>query len=129
MGHLADHGEHRPLGGVAHGLIGGIGGARERRRDQHRVDELPRAAGELLGRPADDLAEDHAGVPARAHQRRAGDGVHELVAVGRDRLAVEPVELLHHGLHRQRHVVPRVAVGDREDVEVVDLLPACSSCV
>ena len=45
VGHLADHGEHRPLGGVAHGLVGGIGGARERRGDEHRVDELPRAAG------------------------------------------------------------------------------------
>ena len=124
VGHLADHGEHRPLGGIAHGLIGGIGGPGERRRDQDRVDELPRAAGELLGRPADDLAEDHAGVPPGAHQRRTRDGVHELVSVGRDRLAVEPVELLHHGLHGQRHVVARIAVGDREDVEVVDLLPA-----
>ena len=94
VGHLPDHGEHRPLGGVAHGLIGGVGGARERRGDQHRVDQLPRAAGELLGRPADDLAEDHAGVAARAHQRGAGDRVDDLVAVGRDRLAVEPVELL-----------------------------------
>jgi hypothetical protein len=35
--------------------------------------------------------------------------------------AVEPVELLHHGAHREDHVVPGVAVGDREHVEVVDL--------
>ena len=36
----------------------------------------------------------------------------------------EPVELVEHGAQRQRHVVAGVAVGDREDVEVVDLLAA-----
>src|SRR4029079_6151522 len=36
--------------------------------------------------------------------------------------AVEAVELLHHGAHRHPPVVPCVAVGDREDVEVVHLL-------
>ena len=36
----------------------------------------------------------------------------------------EPVELVEHRAQRERHVVPRVAVGDREDVEVVDLLAA-----
>ena len=37
----------------------------------------------------------------------------------------EPVELVEHGAQRERHVVAGVAVGDREDVEVVDLLTAC----
>ena len=41
-----------------------------------------------------------------------------------ERLAVHPVQLVEHGAHGQRHVVPRVAVGDREDVQVVDLLAA-----
>ena len=36
----------------------------------------------------------------------------------------ETVELVEHGAQRERHVVARVAVGDREDVEVVDLPPA-----
>ena len=36
----------------------------------------------------------------------------------------EAVELVEHGAQRQRHVVAGVAVGDREDVEVVDLLAA-----
>ena len=36
----------------------------------------------------------------------------------------EPVELVEHGAQRERHVVAGVAVGDREDVEVVDLLAA-----
>ena len=34
----------------------------------------------------------------------------------------QPVELVEHGAQGERHVVARVAVGDREDVEVVDLL-------
>ena len=36
----------------------------------------------------------------------------------------QPVDLLQARAQRQRHVVARVAVGDREDVEVVDLLAA-----
>ena len=40
-------------------------------------------------------------------------------------LAGEAVELLEHGAQRERHVVARVAVGDREHVEVVDLIAAC----
>ena len=37
----------------------------------------------------------------------------------------QAVELVEHGAQRERHVVAGVAVGDREDVEVVDLLAAC----
>ena len=123
--HLADHGQHRSLGGVTHRFVGRVGGARERRRDQHRVDQLPRAARQLLGGAADDLAQDDAGVAARAHQRRAGDGVDDrLAGLGVDRLPVEAVQLAHHGAHGQRHVVPGVPVGDREHVQVVDLLAA-----
>ena len=78
--HLADHGQHGSLSRVTHGFVGGVGGARERRRHQHRVDQLPGAAGQLLGGAADDLAQDHARVAARAHQRRPGDGVDDLLA-------------------------------------------------
>ena len=45
---------------------------------------------ELLGGPADDLAEDHPGVAARSHQRGAGDRAHDLVAA--DRVHGLPVE-------------------------------------
>ena len=38
--------------------------------------------------------------------------------------ARQAVELVEHGAQRERHVVARVAVGDREHVEVVDLPPA-----
>ena len=72
-GHRADHGEHRALGRVADRVVGGVCGAGECRGDEDRVDQLAGPGGELLRRPAHDLAEDHAGVPARAHQRRSGD--------------------------------------------------------
>ena len=70
--------------------------------------------------------EDDAGVAAGAEQRGAGDGVDDLVAADLVDLALggEIVELGQHGAQSQRHVVPRVAVGDREDVEIVDLLAA-----
>ena len=123
VGHLAEDGQHRPLGRLAHRVVGGVGGAGEGGGDQHRVDQLAGAAGQLLGGAADDLAEDHAGVAAGAHQRRPGQRLDQLGAVDLvDLQLVEAVELLHHGAHRHRHVVAGVAIGDREDVEVVDLL-------
>ena len=125
VGHLAEDGQHRPLGRLADRVVGGVGGAGEGGGDQHRVDQLAGAAGQLLGGAADDLAEDHAGVAAGAHQRRPGQRLDQLGAADLvDLLAVEAVELLHHRAHRHRHVVAGVAVGDREDVEVVDLLAA-----
>ena len=117
-----------PSAGVAHRAVGAIGGARHRRADQHGVDELAGARDQLLGGAADELGEDHAGVAAGAQQRGAGDRVDDLVAadlVERPLVLGQPVELVEHGAQRQHHVVAGVAVGDREDVEVVDLLAAC----
>ena len=96
---------------------------------EHRVDELAGPRDELLGRAADELGEDHAAVAARAEQRGAGDRVDDLVAADLvDRVLVlglrEAVDLVEAGAQRQRHVVARVAVGDGEDVEVVDLRAA-----
>ena len=129
VGHLAHDGEDRALGRLAHGVVGAVGRAGHRGADQHGVDELAGAGGELLGGAADQLGEDDAGVAAGAEQRGAGDGVDDLVAADLVDLALprEPVELVEHGAQRERHVVARVAVGDREDVEVVDLLAAASS--
>ena len=125
VGHLAEDGQHRPLGRLAHRVVGGVGGAGEGGGDQHRVDQLAGPAGQLLGGAADDLAEDHAGVAARPHQRRPRQRLDQLGAADLvDLEPVEAVELLHHRAHRHRHVVAGVAVGDREDVEVVDLLAA-----
>ena len=125
VGHLAEDGQHRPLGRLADRVVGGVGGGGEGGGDQHRVDQLAGPAGQLLGGAADDLAEDHAGVAAGAHQRRPGQRLDQLGAADLvDLEAVEAVELLHHRPHGHRHVVAGVAVGDREDVEVVDLLAA-----
>ena len=127
VGHLAHHREDRALRRGAHGAIGAVRCARHRGADQNRVDELAGARDQLLGGAADELGEDHARVAARAEQRRAGDRVDDLVAadlVERALVLGEPVELVEHGAQRQRHVVAGVAVGDREDVEVVDLLTA-----
>ena len=125
VGHRPDHGEHRSLGRLADRGVGAVGGVGQRRLDQLRVDQPAGRGRDLLGGAADDLAEDHAGVAARAHQRGARDLADDLrparVAV---RALLERVELVEHVTHRQRHVVAGVAVGDREDVEVVDLLAA-----
>ena len=124
-GHRAHRGEHRALGRVAHRRVGGVGGSRQRGRHQHRVHELARPGRQLLGGAANDLREDHAAVAARAEQSGASHGAHDLVTAHVvDRRAVESVQLVDHRAHRQRHVVPRVTVGDREDVQVVDLLAA-----
>ena len=125
--HLADDGEDRPLGGVAYGAVGLVGGARERGSDQHWIDELAGSARQLLGGSADQLREDHAGVSARAQQCRPGDGSDDLVATDVDDLRLvggirQPVELLQHCPQGQHHVVACVTVGDGEDVEVIDLL-------
>ena len=126
--HLAHDGQDRALGGLAHRGVGAVGGARQRGADQRRVDQLAGAAEELLGGAVDQLREDHAAVAARPQQRRARDRLDDLVAADLVDRAVavggEAVELLEHGAHRQHHVVAGVAVGDREDVEVVDLLAA-----
>ena len=124
VGHLAHHGEDRALGGLAHRAVGPLGGARHRRADQHRVDQLARPGDQLLGGAADQLGEDHAGVAAGAQQRGARHGVDDLVAADLVDLALrgQAVELVEHRAQGQRHVVARVAVGDREHVEVVDLL-------
>ena len=125
VGHFAEDSQHRPLGRLANRSVGGVGGTGESRGDEDRVDQLPRAARQLFGGAADDLAEDHPGVAAGTHQGRARQRLDQLGPPDFvDAEPVEAVELLHHRPHRHRHVVARVAVGNGEDVEVVDLLAA-----
>ena len=71
LGHLADDGEHRPLDRALHGAVGRVAGATKRAAQQRRAHALVLA--EHLDEPADDLREDHAGVPARPHERRTRD--------------------------------------------------------
>ncbi len=66
-------------------------------------------------------------LPRAPEQRGARDGVDELVAADLVDVALrgQAVELVEHRAQRERHVVAGVAVGDREHVEVVDLLAPC----
>src|SRR5256885_10193122 len=76
--------------------------------------------GEWLARTTHDLGEDDAGIPPRAHQRRA----RHLLDQRETFVRLGLVELLDDRAGREGHVRPRVAVRDRIDVEVVDPLPA-----
>ncbi len=134
LGHAVGHGPHRAehgaLGRVAHRRVGGVGGAREGGGHQHRVHQLAGTRGQLLGRPAHDLGQDHAAVAAGAQQGGAGHGADQLLAADLvDHLAVEGVQLLEHGAHGHGHVVAGVAVGDGEHVQVVHLAPAALQLV
>jgi hypothetical protein len=124
--HLADHGQDRPLGRIADRAIRLVRRSRQSGADQDRVDQLARPAGELLGRAADQLGEDHTGVSPRAQKRcprNRGDDLVPPDAVDRRLLrgVREPVELMQHRAQGEDHVVARVAVGDREHVQVIDL--------
>jgi hypothetical protein len=126
--HVAHHREHRALGRVAHGRVGPLGGSRERRTEQDGIDQLAGARDQLLGGAADQLGEDDAAIAARTEQGGASDRLDDLIAADLIDRAVmeqrEAIELGEHRLERERHVVARVAVSDREDVEIVDLLTA-----
>ncbi len=127
--HLARDREDRPLRRLAYRRVRAVGGVRERGADQRRVDQLAGPRDELLGCAAYQLREDHAGVAASAEQRRASHRLNDLLAsylVDRTVLVDrhQAVELVAHCAQGERHVVARVAVGDREHVEVVDLLAA-----
>ncbi len=73
---------------------------------------------ETAGHAVEDLARDHPGVAASAHERpeadRGGDPI--------GRLAGRSLRLLERDPDGRRHVRAGVAVGDREDVHGVDLV-------
>ena len=126
-GHVAHDGQHRALGRRADRRIGALRGARHGGAQEDRIDELAGPGDQLLGRAADELGEDDAAVAARAQQRGARHRLDDLVAADLVERPVDlgqPVDLLQARLQGERHVVARVAVGDREHVEIVDLLPA-----
>ena len=71
--------------------------------------------------PAHDLRQDDPAVAPRSHERRLGYGsahfaLREIVG--------QPGNALHHAPDGEGQVGPRVAVGHRVDVEIVDLLLA-----
>ena len=118
----AGHAEDGALDRLTDGGVGRIGRALHPFRGHDRVAVLARR----LGQPGDigpeHLAQDDAGVAARAEERAAGQ---DPQGVGAAELGV-----LGHGLHdrvagrgdREEHVGAGVAVGHGIDVERVDLL-------
>ena len=112
----AGHGEHRALGRLHNGLVGGVHAV------AHRSGPVCGAAlglaAQALGEPAEQQGEDNAGVAARAAQQRGGGGVGG-VADGGGRAAA------HSGCgggHGQRHVCAGIAVRHGENVKLVELL-------
>ena len=114
LGELADHRQHRPFDGPAHGAVGGVARGAEGAADRGRVEQPGLA--ERLGGAPQDLREDHARVAASAHQRRARELLRERRAVGGRR----GVEHLHDRARGLRQVRARVAVRHGIDVQVVD---------
>ena len=113
---FTDDGEHRSLHRLAYGAIGGVARGLKGLRDDARVDRS--FAAEHLRSTANDLRQDHAGVAARTHQRRARDFLDEPGPV----FGVRLLELVDDGACGEGQVGAGVAVGNRVDVEVVDAL-------
>ena len=129
------------IGGVGGAPLGGIGRRAENRDDgpgyrlPHRGDHqrlgAPQRRGELrwadvgqlpfrgdVGQAAQDLGQDHPGVAAGAAQRAVGQA-----AGHRDQVeAVAPLQRRDRRAHGEQHVGAGVGVGDREDIETVDLV-------
>ena len=109
MGHLSHHRDHRSLCRIANRRVGGVGRARERRRDQHRIDQLAGTAGQLLGRAANDLGEDHAAVArAPSSAARATASTTSLRPTTSTGWPLRRSSSTHHGAQRLGHVVSRV---------------------
>ena len=114
LGHLADHGQHRPLHRQLHRLVGARRAGAERLGHHTAVDPL--ALAEDARHAADDRGEDDAGVALGLHRRGALHVRGQL----RRRDGLRPVQLRDDPFHRLLEVRPRIAVGDGIDVERVD---------
>ena len=115
-------GEDGALDGRADRGVAGVGGLGHRSGDRLRRLVLQRGAGEVAYVGAEHLAQDHPGVATRPQQRRTGQDGHALPqperGVGRSCRA----QLVAGRGDGEEHVGAGVAVGDRVDVEGVDLL-------
>jgi hypothetical protein len=113
-----DRREDGALDRLGDGLVGEVPGTVERLRVEGRVDLA--VAGDHLDDGAQDLAQDHPGVAPGATQHAPRDHLGGGPAGPRRLLA----QRFQAGPHGQGHVRAGVPVRDREDVEVVDHLPA-----
>ena len=115
-GGQAGNGEHRTLGGLHHGAVGG-GHTLLQGSGQGRAVQLLQTLGGL-GDAAEEEGQDHAGVAACAAQQGAGGDLGGFGHGGRLALA----QLGGGGLDGEAHVGAGVAVGHREYIQVIDRL-------
>ena len=119
LGQLPQHRQDRALHRMEDLPVGGVGRGAEGAPNPRGIDQA--LLREHLHRAAQDLREDHARVPAAAHQRRPRQLLRERGAVRRAR----GFERLHDRARGERQVRAGVAVGHGIDVQVVDPLPVC----
>ena len=116
IGRLTDDRQDRAFDRFGDRPVGGLCPLRE---GVGQVEPVEAAlAGEPFRHPSEDLAGDHPGVAAGAHEGAEADGRRD--AVGR--LPGDGIGLLERRLDGRDHVRAGVAVGDREHVEAVDLV-------
>jgi hypothetical protein len=119
-GHVTQDGEDGSLDGLAHSLEGNLHRAAERVCDVGgRGVVLILGVAEPLGEAAQNLGGNDTGVAACAHERAMGDRLGDVLDGG---VLRERLHLLDDGPKGERHVGTGVAVGNGEDVELVDLL-------
>ena len=116
LGNDAGHGQDGALLGLHHSLVGHFRALLQRLGELHGGDLLHAAQG--LGKAAEQLGGNHAGVAPRAAQRALGQGVGRLVSA-QEFLAAD---LSSGALHGQGHIGARVAVRHRENVQGVHSL-------
>ena len=117
LGHDAGHGEDGALLGLHHGLVGGVRPGAQGADHQGAVDVL--RAVQSAGKAAQDLAQNDAGVAARALERPAGHGGGHVA----DADGVFRLHLLDGGIDGLGHVRARIAIRYGEDVQRVHALP------
>ena len=116
IGCLTDDRQDRSLDRLGDRAIGGPSPFPERVREVEPVE--PTLAGDGLRHATHDLAGDDARVAPGAHQRAEADRRSDAVRRG----VAGALALLERRLDGRQHVAAGVTVGDREDVEAVDLL-------
>ncbi len=116
VGRLADDRQDRALDRLGDRAVGRLRALRQGVGEVEAVE--PALAAETLGHAAEDLARDHPGVAAGAHQRPEADRRRDPFG----RLTGDALRLVERGLDRRQHVRAGVAVGDGIDVERVDLV-------
>lgn len=115
-GAFANDGEDGAFDRLHDAAVGGVGGGLEGVGQIGGVERF--FALEAFGQPAPYLAEDDAGVAARAHERTVGQLFGDLTHV----LFFAVLHTAVSRLHRQQHVGAGVAVGYGEDVEGINVL-------